>query len=67
MKKNIGSWDSAIRLVVAAVLVVLFSVNAVSGTLGFVFLGLAAIAVITSFMGYCPTYVPLKVCTYHKH
>jgi hypothetical protein len=54
MTKNMGSLDKAIRLVLAAVFVVLYFTNVVSGTFGIVLLVLAGVFVLTSLVGSCP-------------
>jgi len=58
MKKNIGKTDKVIRLIIAAIFVALYMMGIVSGTLGIVLLVLAAVFVITSFVGTCPLYLP---------
>ena len=54
MKKNMGNIDRGIRIVVAAIVAVLFFTNIISGTLGIVLLVLAAVFVLTSFVSFCP-------------
>ena len=54
MKKNMGMADRIIRLIIAAVILVLFLTNVITGALGIVLLVLAAIFVITSFIKVCP-------------
>lgn len=56
MKKNMGSADRIIRLLVAVVMAILFFTNIVSGILGIVLLVLAAVFVLTSFISFCPLY-----------
>ncbi|MCE7921852.1 MAG: DUF2892 domain-containing protein [Haliscomenobacteraceae bacterium CHB4] len=56
MKKNMGSTDKTIRLLLAAVFAVLFFTGIVSGVLGYVLLVLAAIFALTSVVGFCPLY-----------
>ena len=56
MKKNMGSIDKVIRLIVAAIVAVLFFTDVISGTLGIVLLVLAGIFVITSLFSFCPLY-----------
>ncbi len=51
-----GSLDRIIRLILAAVFVVLFFTNVVSGTLGYILLGLSAIFALTSLISFCPLY-----------
>ncbi|TPE45842.1 YgaP family membrane protein [Pontibacter mangrovi] len=56
MKKNMGSADRIIRLVVAAVLAILYFTGTVTGTLGIVLLVVAAIFILTSLVAFCPLY-----------
>lgn len=63
MKKNMGSADRAIRLLVAAVLVVLYFSGTVTGTLGVVGLVVAAIFALTSTVSFCPIYTIIGVKT----
>jgi len=56
MKKNMGSADRMIRLVVAALVGVLFYTGVISGILGIVLLALAGVFVLTSFVSFCPLY-----------
>ncbi len=56
MKKNMGSMDRIIRLVLAAVFVILFVTNVVSGTLGYVLLVFAGVFALTSLISFCPLY-----------
>ena len=64
MKKNMGSADRVIRLIIAVIVGVLFYTGTLSGTLGIVLLVLAGVFVLTSFVGFCPLYAPfgLKTC-----
>jgi hypothetical protein len=66
MKKNMGSIDKAIRLVIAAVVVVLAFTKVISGTLAIVLLILAAIFVLTSFISFCPLYTLFGINTGKK-
>lgn len=63
MKKNMGSADRIVRLVIAAILGVLFFTGVISGTLGIVLLALAGIFVLTSFISFCPLYAPFGIST----
>jgi hypothetical protein len=56
MKKNIGNTDKLIRIALAILLIVLFTIKVISGILGYVFLGMAIILALTSFMSFCPLY-----------
>lgn len=66
MKKNMGSADKIIRLIIAAIVVTLFFTNVISGTLGIVLLILAGIFTLTSFISFCPLYAPFKINTCPK-
>lgn len=63
MKKNMGNADRTIRLIIAAVIAVLFFTNVITGTLGIVLLILAGVFVLTSFMSFCPLYAPFGLST----
>lgn len=64
MKKNMGSADRIIRVILAAVVAILFYMDIISGTLGIVLMVLAAIFVLTSLVSFCPLYAPfgLRTC-----
>ena len=63
MKPTMGSTDRVIRSIVAAVVVVLFFTNVISGALGIVLMLLAAVFAITSFMSFCPLYTVFRFST----
>jgi hypothetical protein len=66
MKKNIGRLDQGIRIAAAVVIAALYFAHQISGTLGVV-LGVGALLfLVTSFVGFCPAYVPLKITTIKK-
>ncbi len=56
MKKNMGSADRIIRVLIAAVFAVLYFTGTVSGTLGLVLLILGAVFALTSLVSFCPLY-----------
>jgi hypothetical protein len=66
MKKNMGSIDRAIRLLVALVIVILAFAKVITGTLAIVLLVLAAIFILTSYFGLCPLYLPFGINTGKK-
>jgi hypothetical protein len=66
MKKNMGNLDRIIRLLVAAVVIVLYFLNVITGTLAIVLMVVAAIFVVTSFISFCPLYLPFKISTRSK-
>ncbi len=63
MKKNMGSADRLIRVIIAAVVAVLFFTNVLSGTLGVVLLVLAGVFLLTSLVSFCPLYAPFGLST----
>ena len=63
MKKNMGSADIIIRVIVAVIVGILYYTGTVSGTLGIVLLVLAGVFVLTSFISFCPLYAPFGLST----
>ncbi len=63
-----GTADRIIRLLIAAVIALLYYSNLVTGTLGIVLLILALIFVATSFISFCPLYalVGMSTCPVKK-
>lgn len=61
-----GSADRIIRLIVAAIVVALYFTNTINGTLGIVLMVLAAVFVLTSFIAFCPLYLPFGINTCKK-
>ncbi len=51
-----GSTDKTIRLILAAIIAVLFSLGYISGTFGIVLLVVSVIFAATSFLSFCPIY-----------
>ncbi len=67
MKKNIGYTDKIIRLIIAFVLLLLVWFDVIKDhAWQIVILVIALIAAITSFLDYCPLYVPFKINTNKK-
>lgn len=66
MKKNIGTADKVIRVLVALVIAGLVYAEVLTGTLAIVLLVLAGIFVLTSLMGFCPLYLPFGASTNKK-
>ena len=66
MKKNIGTADKAIRILVAVVIATLYFTNVISGTLAIVLGILAVVFVLTSFISFCPLYLPFGINTSKK-
>ena len=63
MKKNMGTADRIIRVLIAAVIAVLYFMKMIPGTLGIVLLVLAGIFVLTSLVSFCPLYAPFGIKT----
>ena len=63
MKKNMGNIDRALRILVAAVIIVLYFMGQISGTVAIIGLILAAVFILTSFISFCPLYLPFKFST----
>jgi len=58
-----GNTDRVIRLIIAAIIGVLYYTGTISGTLGLVLLVLAGVFVLTSFVSFCPLYAPFGIST----
>ena len=63
MKKNVGTVDKVIRVLIAIAFLLLYILNVVSGTFGIVLLVLAGSLVLTSFISFCPLYLVLRINT----
>ena len=63
MKKNMGSIDRTLRIVIAIVLIVLFATGTLSGVWGVVGLVVAGIFLLTSLISTCPLYLPFGIRT----
>jgi hypothetical protein len=66
MKKNMGGVDKFLRLIVAAIIIALYLLGKISGTLGIVLLVVAAVLSIVSLVGSCPLYLPFGISTLPK-
>jgi hypothetical protein len=66
MKKNMGTVDKAVRILAAILIVVLYFANILSGTWALILLALAGIFIGTSFMSFCPLYLPFGISTRPK-
>jgi len=66
MKKNMGGADRVIRVIIAALIAVLYFTKVIPGTLGIVLLALAGIFVLTSLISFCPLYAPFGINTCKK-
>jgi len=66
MKKNMGSVDKIVRLLLAAVFIILFIFNYVSGIFGYILLAVAVIFILTSLVSFCPIYALFGMKTSKK-
>jgi hypothetical protein len=63
MKKNMGTADRMVRLLLAAVVAGLYFGNVITGTLGIVLMVLAGVFVLTSLVSFCPLYTIFGLST----
>ncbi|HRK78764.1 MAG TPA: DUF2892 domain-containing protein [Thiobacillus sp.] len=63
MKPNMGTADKVIRLVVVAIIAVLYFTGQISGTAAIILGIIAAAFLVTSLIGWCPSYVPFGIST----
>ena len=63
MKRNMGIIDRIIRFLCALAIAILYLTNVISGIIAFLLLIIALLLLITSIVGICPVYIPLKIST----
>ena len=66
MKSNMGTVDKSIRLILAAIAVLLYYTSVISGTLAIILLLLALVFALTSTINFCPLYLPFGISTRKK-
>ena len=66
MKKNMGNIDRILRILVALVIIALYFTSQISGTVAIAGLILASIFILTSFISFCPLYLPFGLSTRKK-
>ncbi len=66
MKKNMGLADRIIRFSLAVIIAVLYFTGQISGTATIILGIIALVFIATSFMGFCPAYLPIKLSTAKK-
>ncbi len=66
MKKNMGSLDKTLRILAAIAVAILYYTNVISGTTALILGVLAVVFVITSFLSFCPLYLPFGINTGRK-
>lgn len=65
MKKNMGTTDRIIRILLAITIIALYYTSVISGTLA-VLLVVSGIFILTSFVRFCPLYLPFGISTARK-
>lgn len=63
MKKNLGSTDRVIRVVIATMFVALYFTGIIAGIVGLALIALSGIFILTSLVGFCPLYFPFGINT----
>lgn len=63
MKKNMGSADRIIRIILAVLFAVLFFGGFITGTFGLVLVILGGVFLLTSLFSFCPLYAMLGIDT----
>lgn len=66
MKKNMGNEDRIIRIVAAIAIIALYFGGVISGTVATILLVVAAAFIATSFVSFCPLYLPFGLSTIRK-
>ncbi len=66
MKKNMGSIDRTVRTLLAVVIAILYFTNQITGAAAIILGLFAVIFLVTSFMSFCPLYLPFKLSTLKK-
>lgn len=66
MKRNMGTTDRTIRILIAVVIGILYFTNVISGTTAIIAGILAIVFVLTSFISFCPLYLPFGISTLKK-
>lgn len=66
MKKNMGTADKSIRIILAVVIAILYYTNVISGTTAIILGIVALILILTSFISFCPLYLPFGISTLRK-
>lgn len=66
MKKNMGAVDRGIRILFALVIAVLYFTGQITGTAAIILGVLGIVFLLTSFVSFCPLYLPLGMSTAKK-
>lgn len=63
MKKNMGSLDKGIRILLAISVALLYFFNVIEGTMAYILMAVAIVFLVTSFINFCPLYALIGVNT----
>ncbi len=66
MKTNMGTTDRILRLLVAVIVAILYATDQITGTTAVILLILSGVFILTSFMSFCPLYLPFGISTKKK-
>ena len=61
-----GTIDKAVRILLALVIGALYGANIISGGVAIVLLVIASVCIVTSFISFCPLYIPFGINTAKK-
>ncbi|MBK8806990.1 MAG: DUF2892 domain-containing protein [Bacteroidales bacterium] len=63
MKKNMGTVDRIIRVIIAVIIGVLYFAGTITGIVSIILLILSGVFVLTSIISFCPLYAPFGIRT----
>ena len=63
MKKNMGTVDRTIRVIIAVAIAGLYWTDVINGTVAIILMVLAIIFILTSWVSFCPLYLPFGIRT----
>jgi hypothetical protein len=66
MKANMGSIDKIVRILAALIISALYFTHIINGTVAIILLVIAAVLILTSFISFCPLYLPFGISTKKK-
>ncbi|GAB4539848.1 MAG: DUF2892 domain-containing protein [Anaerolineales bacterium] len=64
MKRNLSNLDRGVRAVLGVLLIALYAMGTLSGTLGLVLAILGGVFLVTAVVAFCPLYLPFKFSTF---
>ncbi len=63
MKKNMGTVDRVVRVLVAIIVAILYFTGQITGTAAIILGIIAIVFILTGLVGTCPAYLPLGLST----